>query len=50
MEGNMGLCIEYDARNGAHINVFAGKAKGPHFVFPGNEASVNAILRQLFGG
>ncbi len=49
-EGNIGYRIEYDARNGAHINVFAGKEKGPHFVIENaTEADINAILRQLFG-
>ncbi len=45
-----GFRIEFDARNGAHINVFSGKEKGPHFLFPGNDNSVKSILRQLFGG
>ena len=49
-DGNGGYRIEYDARNGAHINVFSGREKGPHFNFSGNEADVTAILRQLFGG
>ena len=48
--GGAGYRIEFDVRNGAHINVFAGKEKGPHFLFPGNENSVNSVLRQLFGG
>ena len=48
--GNVGYRIEYDAQNGAHINVFSGKEKGPHLLFPGNENAVNSILGQLFGG
>lgn len=51
MDGNIGFRIEFDARNGAHINVFAGKEKGPHFLIENvNEAGLNAILCQLFGG
>ncbi|MSR27083.1 MAG: hypothetical protein EXS06_08720 [Planctomycetaceae bacterium] len=47
--GRTGFRIEYDNRNGAHVNVFAGKEKGPHFRFPGNHSDVDAILRVLFG-
>ena len=47
--GRTGFRIEYDKRNGAHVNVFAGKEKGPHFRFPGNHSDVDAILRVLFG-
>lgn len=51
MDGNIGFRIEFDARNGAHINVFAGKEKGPHFMVDKvDEAGLIAILRQLFGG
>jgi cytoskeletal protein CcmA (bactofilin family) len=46
--GNIGYRIEFDINNAAHINVFAGKIKGPHFKFPGNQQSVLAILNQLF--
>ena len=35
-DGSVGFRVEYDARNGAHINVWAGKEKGPHFTFEGN--------------
>lgn len=46
---NVGYRIEFDARSGAHINVFAGKEIGPHFTFSQNEADMLASLRQLFG-
>jgi hypothetical protein len=46
--GRVGYRIEFDQRSNAHINVFAGSEKGPHFTFPGNNAAVNAILNQLF--
>lgn len=46
-EGNIGYRIEFDARNGAHINVFAGKEKGPHFTFPGDADLVERIIRRI---
>ena len=49
-DGSKGYRIEFDARSGAHINVFAGKTIGPHFMFKGSAADVAAVLRQLFGG
>jgi hypothetical protein len=49
MAGNIGFRIEHDIINGAHINVFAGKVAGPHFLFPGNAKSVESILRQILG-
>jgi hypothetical protein len=30
-----------------HINISYGKENGPHFIFPGNEADLNAVLKQL---
>jgi len=47
--GKIGYRVEWDPTNGAHINVYAGKLKGPHFKFPGNANTVLATLRQLFG-
>lgn len=32
--------VEYDRRNGAHINVFSGKDKGEHFLFDATESTV----------
>jgi hypothetical protein len=40
--------IEYDARSGAHINVGAGKTKGPHIKFEGTQKTVNKLIRRLF--
>lgn len=47
---NVGFRIELDDRVGAHINVWAGKEKGPHFVFPAErgQATVNQIVGRQF--
>ncbi|WP_322026159.1 hypothetical protein [Burkholderia sp. BCC1977] len=45
-DGRVGFRIEYDERSGAHINVFAGKEKGPHFTFEGSQSTVDQIVRQ----
>jgi hypothetical protein len=47
-DGKVGFRVEYDKNNQAHINVWAGKEKGPHFLFEGSEATVERIQR-LFG-
>jgi hypothetical protein len=44
----VGWRIEFDVRSGAHLNVYSGAGKGPHFLFPGQQADVTALLRQLF--
>ena len=44
-DGKVGFRVEYDARNGAHINVWAGKEKGPHFTFDANSATVDKITK-----
>jgi hypothetical protein len=46
-DGKVGFRVEYDQRNGAHINVWAEKEKGPHFNFEGNESVVNRIVKQF---
>ncbi len=46
-EKNVGYRVEFDERNGAHINVWAGKEKGPHFRFEGSESQVNKIVKQF---
>jgi RHS repeat-associated protein len=46
-DGSVGFRVEYDARNGAHINVWAGKEKGPHFTFDGNQSMVDQIVKQF---
>jgi len=44
--GDVGYRVEFDARSGAHINVFAGKEKW-HFAFPGGEGAAQSLLKQL---
>ena len=39
----VGFRVEFDERSGAHINVWAGKEKGPHFQFAGSEKTVERI-------
>jgi hypothetical protein len=46
--GRAGFRVEWDPHNQAHINAWAGKSKGPHFKFPGNEKSVSGLLRILY--
>ena len=41
--GKVGFRVEFDERSGAHINVWAGKEKGPHFQFAGSEKTVERI-------
>lgn len=43
LDGKTGFRVEYDTRNGAHINVWSGKEKGPHFTFEGSEKTVKKI-------
>ena len=43
---NSGFRVEHDEKNGAHINVFSGKEKGPHFTFPASEKTVNKIPKK----
>ncbi|WP_079053738.1 polymorphic toxin-type HINT domain-containing protein [Streptomyces graminilatus] len=42
-DGKTGFRIEFDQRSGAHINVWSGKEKGPHFKFNASEATVTKI-------
>jgi hypothetical protein len=44
----VGYRIEYDARTGAHINTYAGKEKGSHFTFKGDQSTVDRITRRMF--
>lgn len=46
-DGKIGFRVEYDSRSGAHINVWAGKEKGPHFLFEGDQALVNTLAKQF---
>ena len=47
-KGAVGFRVEFDARNGAHVNVMNRKAIGPHLRFKGNQKSVNTLLRRLY--
>jgi RHS repeat-associated protein len=46
-DGKTGFRIEFDERNGAHINVWSGKEKGPHFNFDATESTVTKIQGQF---
>ena len=46
-DGKIGFRIEFDKKNGAHINVWSGKEKGPHFKFEGSEKTVNRIVKRF---
>ncbi|WP_223560405.1 DUF6443 domain-containing protein [Chryseobacterium lathyri] len=46
-EGKVGFRVEFDARSGAHINVWSGKLKGPHFQFNSSEKTVNKIITRF---
>lgn len=41
-----GFRVEFDSRSGAHINVFSGKEKGPHFEFDASEKTVTKIQKK----
>lgn len=47
LDGKIGFRVEYDARSGAHINVWFGKEKGPHFEFEATEEMVNNIVKRF---
>ena len=42
-DGKTGFRVEFDERNGAHINVWSGKEKGPHFNFDASESTVTKL-------
>ncbi len=42
-DGKTGFRVEFDERNGAHINVWHGKVKGPHIKFKASEQTVNKL-------
>ncbi|MBM7570654.1 hypothetical protein [Aquibacillus albus] len=46
-DGKVGFRIEHDSRSGAHINVWAGKEKGPHFEFDASEKAVKKIKKRF---
>lgn len=45
-DGKTGFRVEFDARHGAHINVWSGKQKDT-FKFEGNQSAVNQIVKQF---
>ncbi len=47
-EHDVGFRVEFDPRTGGHINVWAGKEKGPHFTFPTprGQETVNQIVKR----
>lgn len=45
--GKIGFRVEFDERSGAHINVWNGKEKGPHFTFDATSKTVTKIQRQF---
>ena len=46
-DGKVGFRVEFDERNGAHINVWRGKKKGPHFTFDASEKTVGQITKRF---
>jgi len=46
IDGKTGFRVEYDARSGAHINVWSGKEKGPHYEFEASEKTVKKIQKR----
>ena len=48
-DGKIGFRVEYDDKNKAHINVWAGKEKGPHFLFEGSEETVEKLQKRYKG-
>ncbi|MCP1642212.1 RHS repeat-associated protein [Pseudomonas citronellolis] len=46
-DGKVGYRIEYDERNGAHINVWSGKEKGPHYIFNATPQLVLKLTKAL---
>ncbi|RXM40290.1 hypothetical protein BOQ62_07115 [Chryseobacterium sp. CH21] len=46
-DGKTGFRVEIDDRHGAHINVWFGKEKGPHFTFDATEKTINNIIKRF---
>ena len=46
-DGKCHFRVEFDERSGAHINVQAGKEKGPHFLFDATEKTVTKLQRRF---
>jgi hypothetical protein len=47
VDGKTGYRVEHDERNGAHINVWSGKQKGPHHLFDGSPKLVFKLTRRF---
>jgi uncharacterized protein RhaS with RHS repeats len=47
IDKNTGFRIEHDGRHGAHINVWHGKTKGPHYLFDGSKELVIKINKRF---
>nr|WP_329959636.1 RHS repeat-associated core domain-containing protein [Pseudomonas sp. AF03-9] len=46
-DGKTGYRIEHDERNGAHINVWSGKKKGPHYLFDSSPKTVIRLTKRF---
>ncbi|MBP1126325.1 MULTISPECIES: RHS repeat-associated core domain-containing protein [Pseudomonas] len=46
-EARTGYRVEYDERNGAHINVWTHKKKGPHYTFEGTSKTVFQLTKRF---
>ncbi|MGY2366556.1 RHS repeat-associated core domain-containing protein, partial [Pseudomonas azotoformans] len=46
-DGKTGYRVEYDDRSGAHINVWSGKKKGPHYQFDASPKTVLQLTKRF---
>jgi RHS repeat-associated protein len=46
-DGKTGFRVEFTPDQGSHINVFNVKEKGPHLTFPGDQDTVNQIVKRF---
>ena len=46
LDKKIGFRVEFDESNGAHINVWNSKEKGPHFQFDADEKTVEKIQKR----
>ncbi|WP_395607970.1 RHS repeat-associated core domain-containing protein [Pseudomonas sp. B22129] len=46
-DGKTGYRVEHDNRSGAHINVWSGKKKGPHYLFDGDQELVFQLTKRF---
>ncbi|MBK5407518.1 hypothetical protein JFU58_03060, partial [Pseudomonas sp. TH34] len=47
MDEKTGFRVEHDKKNGAHINVWSEKKKGPHYLFEGSHKLVMKINKRF---